>query len=612
MANNLNFFRGKYSDYLALNEVLDTNLYFTIPDEGDKIIENDPKSKSYCLFQGTVLLACSTNYEDIQTALADIAGLQGDLASLEERIGKISSELATYEIKQVTGAELAELGVNVKEAYALYKITPSAEEGKEATEEQVGDVVKIYKDSALQSVELSGQTLVFTYLTVSGGTEVVPVDVSTFLAEAEFGDGLQVVNHVAQVKAGNGIEVSANGVAAKVATATKANTTPKEDANKNFLSVDTNGLAVKSVDSDATVLHQNLTIAGLPSEGIGAGNYQNGQVISAGTSLYTILENILCKENYPTIKSTNYQSASITSKIGAPTVTLSKSGIQLYGTDETLTVTCGNLVVTTTPNKITGLTNGYSAADDDEVDVTATTITKNVSSAITDNNYDITVTFTGFTNQSQLQKSGTTDVCKYDKETIGKVSMGANQVWVNLTGPVVSGHADGFASGYTVSNLGKTDSGHTFSGKSEYNRTLARPTSGASASVTGVLPCYINVSNGTLTSAATTQMTLITGKTFTNISVPSESIAQKHFMFDFPADRDIESAKVTDPQGKYVPFEAAYSKNTIVEKTINGIKMNYKRFQTEESFGGVRTWEITLTTNLSSANLDNVLKTEEE
>ncbi len=605
MANNLNFFRGKYSDYLALNEVLDTNLYFTIPDEGDKIIENDPKSKSYCLFQGDVLLACSTNYADIQTALADIAGLQGDLASLEERIGKISSELATYEIKKVTSDELAELGANVKEAYALYKITPSAEEGQDATEEQVGDVVKIYKDSALQSVELSGQTLVFTYLTVSGGTEVVSVDVSSFLAEAEFGDGLQVVDHVAKVKASNGIEVTSNGVAAKVAAATVSAQTPTKDTQKNFLSVDANGLAVKSVDTDATVLQKEIKVAGLNGT-FGTGNYKNGDTIAVGTDIYTILQNILSQEIYPTLTNSNYKTAAITSKIKAPTITLSKTGTQIYGADVTLSVNCSDLVISTTPNEVNGLTNGYSATDDDSADSTNTKITKNVSSAITNANYTLSATFTGFTSQANLTTSGETSVCKFDKQALGKVTMGDNKVAITITGPIVSGHADSISSGYTVSNLGNTDSGKTYNGKSEYNQTLSRPTSGSSATVTGVLPCFANVSGGALVDTPT-QLSLTTGNEFT-ITVPSEVAAKKHFMFDFPADRTVSSFKVKDLQGNFVAFEAAYSQSTEVEKTINGFTMKYKRLTTTGDYVGDGEYKITLSTNLNSADMSKVLK----
>lgn len=606
MANNLNFFRGEYSDYLVLKDegkVLDSNLYFTMPDEQPK--EDDKKSSNYCLFQGEVLLACSANYEDIQTVLADIVGLKDDLASLEERIGKISLELATYEIKQLSGDTLAALGANVKEAYALYKITPSVEEGGQATEELVGETVKIYKDSALQKVEMVNQKLQFTYLTASGGTEVVDVDVSTFLAEAEFGNGLEVIDGVAKVKAYNGIEVSENGVAAKVAAATVSAQTPIKDVHKNFLSVDSNGLAVKSVDTDATVLQKEIKVAGLNGT-LGTGNYKNGDTIAVGTDIYTILQNILSQEIYPTLTSSNYKTAAITSKIKAPTITLSKTGTQIYGADVTLSVSCSDLVVSTTPNEVNGLTNGYSSTDDDSADSTNTKITKNVSSAITDANYTLSATFTGFTSQANLTKSGETSVCKFDKQALGKVTMGDNKVAITITGPIVSGHAESISSGYTVSNLGNTDSGKTYNGKSEYNATLTRPTSGSSATVTGVLPCFANVSGGALVDTPA-QLSLTTGKEFT-ITVPSENAAKKHFMFDFPADRTVSSFKVKDLQGNFVAFEAAYSQNTEVEKTINGFTMKYKRLTTTGDYVGDGVYKITLSTNLNSADMSKVLK----
>ena len=251
------------------------------------------------------------------------------------------------------------------------------------------------------------------------------------------------------------------------------------------------------------------------------------------------------------------------------------------------------------------MTNGYSAANDNSADSTNTAITKTVSSAITDANYTLSATFTGFTSQSGLTVSGETSVCKFDKQALGKVTMGDNKVAITITGPIVSGHAESISSGYTVSNLGNTNSGKTYSGKSTYDKTLARPTSGSSATVTGVLPCFANVSNGALVDAPT-QLSLTTGKEFT-ITVPSEVAAKKHFMFDFPADRTVSSFKVKDLQGNFVAFEAAYSQSTEVEKTINGFTMKYKRLTTTGDYVGDGVYKITLSTNLNSADMTKVL-----
>lgn len=96
----------------------------------------------------------------------------------------------------------------VKEEYALYN-------GNGA---QLGDSIKIYKDSALKEVYLghaddaliedgpehttgTGETaLCFIYYTVEGKYQLVAVNVESFLQESEFKDGLSVDNHLVKVK----------------------------------------------------------------------------------------------------------------------------------------------------------------------------------------------------------------------------------------------------------------------------------------------------------------------------------------------------------------------------------------------------------------------------
>lgn len=85
---------------------------------------------------------------------------------------------------------------NVKEAYQLVDDKGNA----------YGVQIPIYKDSSLKSVavkEAEGkQYLSFTYLTAEGGENVVDLDVSQFLVEAEFDatKGLAVNNGVVSVK----------------------------------------------------------------------------------------------------------------------------------------------------------------------------------------------------------------------------------------------------------------------------------------------------------------------------------------------------------------------------------------------------------------------------
>ena len=528
--------------------------------------------------------------------LGDAAAEYNTLGKLEDKVLAVEAAAKSYEIKAVTKG----LGTNVKEAYALFD-----EDGTQA-----GTTINIYKDSALQSVALvaekpaegeegqdgyvpseQGQFLKFIYLTTEGEENVVYINVSSFLSEEEFGDGL---------------DVSDNGVVSvNVADATV-------ESGKNFLKLETDGdgnkaLAVRSVDTDSTILQKNIVVAGMTDK-FGAGNYKNNDVIPAGTDIYTILQNILCKELYPTaVKSTQ---GNITSSVEKPTISLSQSGTVTYGTPCTLnSITCGALSVTPSASKVTGLTYGYSSADDDSADSTSTTITKNVTSSITDATYDLAVSFTGFNGQTSMTATGEgKDACKIESTELGFITMGENKISVKQTGPAVSGEIEKIESGYTVSNLGNTDSSQTYRAVAALSKQLDRPTSSDSKTITGVLPCFYNLSNGALVDDATVQMSLITGQTFTDISVPSEGVAKKHFMFDFPADRKVSTFKVKDLQGNYVTFEAAYTQDTEVEKEINGIKMNYKRLQTTGDFVGDGVYRIELSKKLNTATINDVVK----
>lgn len=110
-------------------------------------------------------------------------GLDETIGELGEEIDAVAAAAKSYSIAAVTGEELAGLGANVKEAYKLI----------DEDSAKAGEYIKIYKDSALQSVVLNeNQELVFTYLLANGSESVVPVSVASFLAESEFGDGLSV------------------------------------------------------------------------------------------------------------------------------------------------------------------------------------------------------------------------------------------------------------------------------------------------------------------------------------------------------------------------------------------------------------------------------------
>ena len=134
------------------------------------------------------------NVPAAKVTVANGAGLtatdaQAAFKELKEKIDNVGGAAKSYTIVKVTEG----LDSKVKEQYKL----------KETVGEKsnfVGAPIDIYKDSSLKDVKLVGQELVFTYILDNGTEKTVSVDISTFLAESEFKDGLQVTDHVVSVK----------------------------------------------------------------------------------------------------------------------------------------------------------------------------------------------------------------------------------------------------------------------------------------------------------------------------------------------------------------------------------------------------------------------------
>lgn len=119
---------------------------------------------------------------------------QAAFKELKDAIDDVDSAAKSYKIiKETSETPNVTLDANVLEQYKLQQTV----NGVTSIE---GETIKIYKDSSLKSVELVDQRLVFTYILENGSEKTVNVDVSTFLAESEFKDGLQVTNHVVSVK----------------------------------------------------------------------------------------------------------------------------------------------------------------------------------------------------------------------------------------------------------------------------------------------------------------------------------------------------------------------------------------------------------------------------
>lgn len=184
--------------------------------------------------------AITTPIQESPTTVA----VQGDnvadqITSLATTLKTVQSNAAKYKMVALTQAEIQTLAdENVKEAYKV--VSFEGEETAQTVYTQVGDIVKIYKDSALSEVylgsgsdtvnsttgvvtqyvyelisdpttkitqdeydalteeqkalyqEIGSQSLNFVYQLADGTYQLIKVDVSKFLSESEFGDGLNV------------------------------------------------------------------------------------------------------------------------------------------------------------------------------------------------------------------------------------------------------------------------------------------------------------------------------------------------------------------------------------------------------------------------------------
>ena len=330
----------------------------------------------------------------IKKAIADAkAALEGTfkdgdaqtLAALNTKIEGVAAEAKSYEVVAITEG----LETNVREAYKLVD-----EDGT-----QVGATIKVYKDSALKSVALSGETLNFTYIKVDGTEETVGVDVSKFLSEAEFKDGLDVVDGVVSVNVGEDTA-----------------------SNKNFLDMEADGdgnkaLAVRSIDTDSTVTTDRILVAGGPLDstalrGILPKDESGNAYIEACTDVQSLLLSLFTKVEWPTPTVTE---GAINTTISAPSFTLKNGSTdatnKTYEVGTVLTmsdVTLSEVANATSARTCSEFTYGYSDAVNGVITKTKTISIEASNVTVNSDNYTMSRDFTTFTNADDSATPSTT------------------------------------------------------------------------------------------------------------------------------------------------------------------------------------------------------------
>lgn len=201
--------------------------------------------------------------------IANATDVSAAIKELDAKVAANKDAELTYKTVKLTDEEVTAIGdVNVKEAYKVVSVD------KEGTKTTVGDIIKIYKDSSLKSIEYTevndkskkGQFLKYVYTLADGTEKTVYVDMSKLVDQAEVEKGIQAIDGKLSIKLAEGNEanfltVDANGL--KLSGVQTAIDTAKNEVQNNLNDEITRAKAAEKANADAIkVLNGAETVTG--------------------------------------------------------------------------------------------------------------------------------------------------------------------------------------------------------------------------------------------------------------------------------------------------------------------------------------------------------------
>ena len=201
--------------------------------------------------------------------IAKATDVSAAIKELDAKVAANKDAELTYKTVKLTDEEVTALGdVNVKEAYKVVSVN------KEGTKTTVGDIIKIYKDSSLKSIEYTevndkskkGQFLKYVYILADGTEKTVYVDMSKLVDQAEVEKGIQAIDGKLSIKIAEGNEadfltVDANGL--KLSGVKTAIDTAKNEVQGKLDAEINRAKAAEKANADAiTVLNGAETVEG--------------------------------------------------------------------------------------------------------------------------------------------------------------------------------------------------------------------------------------------------------------------------------------------------------------------------------------------------------------
>ena len=186
-----------------------------------KFIQSVKEEKGVITAVEADLTAAAVAYDKTSDkVIAKATDVSAAIKELDAKVAANKDAELTYKTVKLTDTEVTALGdVNVKEAYKVVSVDKA---GKKTT---VGDIIKIYKDSSLKSIEYTevndkskkGQFLKYVYTLADGTEKTVYVDMSKLVDQAEVEKGIQAIDGKLSIKLADGNEadfltVDANGL----------------------------------------------------------------------------------------------------------------------------------------------------------------------------------------------------------------------------------------------------------------------------------------------------------------------------------------------------------------------------------------------------------------
>ena len=271
--------------------------------------------------------------------------------------------IANLSVETVTSG----LDTNVKEAYNIV--------GKNST---VLGTIPVYKDSSLYSVSLGTTTdtvdsstgtvtsgtgddaLVFVYYLADGTYSLVAIDVSDFLRESEFGDGLDVTDGIVSVKI--------------------------DTSSESYLAVSSSGVKLSGVDSAISTAIGALDVSSVGGSGyyIQSVSETDGVISATAATLVTSLTSTTTSTVAPTsVAVVSYVDSAISDvEDNISELDLSTVGGSGYMVT-TIAQTDGQVSATAVSASASNISATASSATSTAVAVTGTTVAEQISSLAT-------------------------------------------------------------------------------------------------------------------------------------------------------------------------------------------------------------------------------------